>query len=354
MVPESAREHYASQQALTGQAVAVALQLWSRVDPDRLGESWGAIRLPLVGVVAAAQAAAAQSGADSVPRMLAELDIPDDPSGRVNPGALAGVASDGRDLEGLLYSPVATARTVAFVEGAGAAAGVAAGREALLTIVATQVQDAGRASASVAVTSQRRVGGYVRMLNLPSCSRCIQLAGKWFRWNRGFDRHPRCDCVHIPANEDQAGDVRTDPRAAFDSLTRSEQDRAFTRAGAEAIRDGADIQQVVNARRGASGLSVAGGRLTRAEQVALQDGRERGRLSTTDVFGRQLATTTEGTTVRGVAGRRLAERGGGTERVEGVRNRRARAPRLMPEAIYEIAEDRADALRLLRANGYLL
>lgn len=40
-----------------------------------------------------------------------------------------------------------------------------------------------------------------------------------------------------------------------------------------------------------------------------------------------------------------------------VRNGRryfqARAPRLMPEAIYEIAEDRADALRLLKLYGYL-
>ncbi|WML63649.1 Hint domain-containing protein [Rhodococcus sp. AH-ZY2] len=137
-----------------------------------------------------------------------------------------------------------------------------------------------------------------------------------------------CDCRHIPTREDRADDVTTDPKAYFDSLTVEQQDKLFTRSGAEAIRAGADINQVVNADRG---------------------------MATTQVYGRELATTTEGVTRRGLAYDAM-RRAGYAQRDTDVRNGRyfqARAPRLMPEAIYEIAEDRADALRLLRLYGYL-
>lgn len=42
----------------------------------------------------------------------------------------------------------------------------------------------------------------------------------------------------------------TGPGDYFESLDRAEQDKIFTKAGAQAIRDRADINQVVNARRG--------------------------------------------------------------------------------------------------------
>lgn len=139
--------------------------------------------------------------------------------------------------------------------------------------------------------------------------------------------------MHIPGRENVAGDFRTDPKAFFRSLSAAEQDRVFTKAGAESIRLGADVGKVVNARRGAAGLAPAGARLTPAEVRAARGGRSVGRLETRDVFGRQLYTTTEGT--RG-------------------RNRPARAPRLMPESILQIAgRDRDEAVRLLRRNGYL-
>lgn len=165
-----------------------------------------------------------------------------------------------------------------------------------------------------------------------------------------------CDCRHIPSTEQIAGDLRTDPDAYFRSLTPAEQDRTFTRAGAQAMRDGADMGQVVNARRGAAGMSPAGARLTRAEQQMLQGGRDRGRLQTTSIYGRDLYLTTEGTTVRGVAGKQLAQRGGTSvgRDSSGRKLSRANAPRLMPESIYQIAgDDRAEAIRLLRLNGYI-
>ena len=40
-----------------------------------------------------------------------------------------------------------------------------------------------------------------------------------------------------------------DPYEAFNNMSEAEQNRVFAKAGARAIRDGADIFQVVNARR---------------------------------------------------------------------------------------------------------
>ena len=91
--------------------------------------------------------------------------------------------------------------------------------------------------------------GYVRMLTPPSCDRCVILAGKWYRWNQGFKRHPNCDCRHIPATEAIAGDITVDPMEYFNSLSIADQNKYFGKANAEAIREeGADIFQIVNAR----------------------------------------------------------------------------------------------------------
>ena len=86
----------------------------------------------------------------------------------------------------------------------------------------------------------------------------------------------------------------------------------FTNAGAEAIREGSDIYQVVNARRG---MSPAGGLKPRV--------------------------TTEGTTRFGFAGRRTGPLHG-----TGIQ-------RLMPEGIYQLARTREEARALLRQHGYL-
>jgi len=181
-----------------------------------------------------------------------------------------------------------------------------AGLLSLDMIVRTQVADAGRVADGVALTARPRLGGYVRVLSPPSCSRCAILAGRWYRWNQGFLRHPRCDCRHLPSAEADGGTLTTSPRRYFESLSEAEQRRVFTVAGARAIRDGADLSQVVNARRG---------------------------MTTTVVGGRRLRTTTESTTRRGV---------------------RPGRPRLMPEEIYRIAgDDRDEAIRLLSQHGYL-
>jgi hypothetical protein len=125
--------------------------------------------------------------------------------------------------------------------------------------------------------------------------------------------------VHIPASEDVAGDFRTDPRAAIKAGQVTGLSKADTRA---IVEDGADVSQVINAKRG----------------MYTADGRK---------------FTTEGTTRRGVAGRRLEAAGAEARKVRGQRVRRVDVPRLRPEQIYRDAVDREDAIRLLRRFGFV-
>lgn len=269
----------------------------------------------LVGVVAAGQQETASAALAAVPEMLAEQGIGSDVDGSPLARSLSYVASDGRSIDGLMdytRSPEVT-------------------RSQFDQIVLTQLADVGRAASLLGSLVRPAVSGYVRMLETPSCSRCVILAGKFFKRNTGFQRHPKCDCRHIPSNENVAGDIRTDPNAYFNSLSKAEQDRTFTNAGAEVIRNGADIGQVVNARAGMSTAQQAlrgpGGRITAS-----------GRLVKVDAFGRPIYQTTEGMTKRGRA----------------FKARGHNYIRLMPESIVEMAgNDRAELLRLLKSHGYI-
>src|SRR5690625_4406676 len=261
---QSASEHYARQQRITATGVAAARRARETGDVGRMAA-----------IVALFQAMAARDAADAVPDMLEEQNITPASALKVAVQALVGIASDGRPLESLM-SLIET-------------------EQQLDMIVSTQIQDAARVSGGLAITSRKQVTGYVRMLNPPSCSRCVILAGKWFKWNAGFDRHPQCDCRHVPAREADRTDLTMNPDDYFHSLTKAEQDKTFGKTGAQAVRDGADVSQVVNARRGMG--------------------------KTTTVFG----------------------------------DSRGRGRRLMPEAIYELADgDRDKALALLQQHGYLI
>ena len=293
---DSAVEHYARQARITALGLIAARRARDQGDMDRL-----------LAVVVGAQIAAVREAADAVPAMLEEQGVDAEPVAQVVPAGLVGVASDGRALGSLLE--------------------LAETAEQFDRIVETQLQDVARNASSVAIAARPAVTGYVRMINPGACSRCVVQAGKWFRWNEGFQRHPQCGCRHVTARENTASDMTTDPAAYFDSLSEAEQDRAFTKAGAQAIRDGADRGRVVNAR---AGMTTA--------QVPFRGRGDRwsatGRLSTQDVYGQRLATTTEATSARGVPGR-------------------AGMVRLMPESIYRIATDRDDAIRLLTVHGYV-
>ncbi len=296
---EVAREHRDRQRVFARAGVDVARRRWRGLDRFALDESWDATRAGdrLFVTVSALQVAAA-AGADGYvdEAVSSEGDADVEAEGLVDPPGFAGTASDGRSLEGLLFEPVIAAK-VAVGAGASTERAFRVGENRLARIVATQIIDAGRTAVGVAIAVRPTITGYVRVLTPPSCSRCAVLAGRVYRFNEGFQRHPFCDCVHAPITGDVPQGVKTDPDAYFRSLSTADQDRYFTTAGARAIREGADIGRVVNTRRG---MSAAGD-----------------------------LTTTAGAT--------------------GVRTRR----RLTPEGVYKVASDRDEAIRLLRSNGYL-
>ena len=302
MVPDAAVAHYRQMQRLQGLVVLAGSQLWSEVSLADLSGSWAAQVPLLVPVLAVVQAKAAAAGASYGAATLAEQGLYEAPRAFVNPAGFSGVASDGRSLEGLLYSPVPYVKTL-IGGGMAPAQALKAGAKHLTTITRTQVADAGRGAAGVDTVSRPRIA-YVRMLNPPSCSRCSILAGRVYRWNAGFQRHPKCDCVHVQTTQVHAAKTEGlvhDPYEYFKSLSPEEQDRNYTKAGAAAINDGADIFQVVNSRRGVK----PGGLIT-----------------------------TEGTSKRGNFGRQ--------------------GPRLTPEAIYGKGLSREETLKELERFGYIL
>jgi hypothetical protein len=124
-------------------------------------------------------------------------------------------------------------------------------------LVASLIQDAGRAAESVATTVRPRIG-FVRYLNPPSCARCAVLAGRIYRWSTGFDRHELCDCTMIPT-------TLANPAFVHDpvDLMREGLISGLSKADQKAINDGADFGQVVNVRLRKAGLHKAGRVLSR-------------------------------------------------------------------------------------------
>lgn len=183
------------------------------------------------------------------------------------------------------------------------------------SIVKGGLNDTGRSSTQAGMQGRPSCEYYVRMLIGKSCARCAILAGRKYKSLVAFKRHRRCDCRHIPGPED-IDDWSTDPGEYFESLTREEQDDIFGVGGAEAIRLGANLSQVVNAE---SGVYVA------------------------RAYGQEVLATTAGTTARGLAGQRLA----GTD-----------LPRLLPDEIFLQAErlgwDRDEVLNQLKRFGYVI
>ncbi|MDV8066397.1 hypothetical protein R4P64_07760 [Rhodococcus sp. IEGM 1366] len=227
----------------------------------------------------------------------------------------------------MAYSASVLPAKEAMAQGLGAQMATTLATKSLVRLTATLVADASREATQAAMVSSR-FGGYVRMLQPPSCHRCAVQAGKWFRWNKGFERHPKCDCVHIPAQEARADDLRLDVTAAI----RAGKVTGLNKADIAAIlNDGADPSQVINAHRG---------------------------MSTSNVFGQTLKITNEGVTRRGIAHRSMGQaayvRRQGEMRAAGQRYAQWRSARLSPSAIYNIAESKSDALRLMKLYGYIL
>ena len=304
MLPQAVSEQYRAQQRLVVATLGLTRREWAAMGSE-FDTSWATIGPRVTLLTASAQLGAARNGAASVPAVLAEIGQSVDPDGAVNARAFAGIASDGRPLDSLLYGGVTAAKTATRTMPQSEA--LAVGGRWLDRAIHTMVADAGRGAAGVAISARQGIG-YVRMVNSPCCSRCAVLAGKWSSHAEAFDRHPRCDCQNVATGEAGSKGLTTDPRP--DQITGLNTDER------KALAEGADLNQVVNAKRGASGM-----------------------------------TTTEGTTRRGVFGGYIRNADGSlTRRAKGS----ATPQRLTPAGIYRLASDRTEVLKLLKQYGYLL
>lgn len=331
-LPKAAQEYGTAQRAEILAALNAVSRLWRRMGDD-FDSSYNRIEGELLTVTFAAQERITKGALEYIPEVMSETGQRV-PRPLVQPAskAFVGVAGDGLPVSTLLYGGVVRAKQ-AVAGGASVAEALASSRKWATTATGTLLSDTGRGAEKLAGGSHR-VQLWTRMLEPPSCGRCLILAGKTSRSSEAFLRHPKCDCRNIPSSESLAEDVRVDPRAYFDSLSEAEQVKVLgSQANAQAARDGADLNQLVNAYRRSGGVREA------------------------QVNGRGIKFTTEGTTRRGYAYSQMT-------RAQYVRNQayvrrssgrqQLKAPRMMPETIYQVAKDEADAKRLLNLYGWIL
>lgn len=290
---QQAREHHARQAAL---AASAALAARSQL---ATGAGWAEI----LGSLAGFQLRAAALAVATVATRLDAAPV-------VAPAVFAGVSALGYPIVEPIIATI-DARLPAPVEALpqqwwdDAAAFTASVQQ----LIASEVQDAARSAAQAEMYAQG-TERYVRVLVPPSCKRCVVLAGRIYRTDEDFDRHPGCDCTNEPVASLQDAIDRGLVVTPDDAYQRG-WIRDLTQAEKQALDDGADITQVINSGSG---------------------------ISTATIGGRRIKTTTYNTSRRA-----LWRRSNPTAVV-----------RLRPEAIYRIAAgDRATALRLLKAYGYL-
>lgn len=294
-------------------AERLAATAWRDVNPADLS-GW-ASRMPgMVAMVQAGMIASASGASEYVAGALAMQGVTE-PVPNVVPAAFSMSAADGRPLGSLLYMPALNTQARMDVTAASASQAMRGGLSDLIMIVATEVADAGRQAVAAAAVASKRVTRYRRVPGPVACARCAILADRVYSTYEAasFERHPRCMCTAVPVTDSRA--AKFDAHKYFDGLTKVQQDRVFTTAGAQAIRDGADMSKVVNARRGVSPIGWRGGSGTGW-------------------------TTLEGASRSGVYR---------TSTVAG----RAGKPRLTTEAIYRLSATRDEAVSMLRDYGYL-
>lgn len=304
---------------LAAAAARAAGRAWGQVDRNDIRGSWRAQLAAVVVTVAAAQLAVAEQTEPYLVRLLGRDAAPAE-GDRINPRALSGVTVDGRPLAPVLAGPMFVA-LAAIARGVQERQALAAGSAALDLTVRTTVADTARAADTVGMVTRPAVTSYIRVVESGACDRCLILAGREYGVSTGFLRHPRCQCGMEPVTREHRPTPQ-DPRAVFDRMSPEQQAKRFGKAGAAAIRDGADLAQVVNARRG---MQPAG-------------------------------ATTEGTTRRGaffhLEFQRLKDEGQVPADATG-RGFRLPTARLTPTEIYRRAETREQAIEGLRRYGYL-
>ncbi|WP_443735749.1 VG15 protein [Streptomyces cylindrosporus] len=292
------RRHQEERAALAEATARAVLAEWSKVRPDSVARDWARLLPQVTALVQAGQLHAAQGSHTFMRELLGE-----DVGPQVIAEQFASQTPEGRDAMKLIAGAIPKSIS-AQRRGFSARAAMARGAAFLDMVVRTVVADTGRQADQAAMVANRSVRAYIRVVELPACSRCIILAGREYGVSSGFLRHPRCDCTMEPVTRRHTP-TPLDAEDLFESMTPEQRRKTFGEAGTKAIEDGARISSIVNARKA---------------------------MDRVEMFGKTVQVTHVGT---------------------GSRKKPRRPPRLMPEEIYRLAESREHAIRLLYKNGYL-
>lgn len=326
----AAGSYQRAQSAIARAAALAAIREWRKIDGRSLDMSWMSVLPRMLAVISGAQRKTAAASPAYLGRLGKAQHVAADLPGRLQADAFAGITGDGRPLDTLLYAPVALSKQK--IGDGQKIADVLKQEEAhVAMLAATVVQDASRMATQTEQARYTELRGYIRRVTLPACPRCIILAGRFYRRSSGFLRHPHCDCVMVPCRGEDWVDAQ-DPRDLFAQMQDEHPARlrkSLTEGDLKALQHGADLGQVVNAHRG---------------------------MATANAYGRTVSVTTEGTTRRGIAGRRLI-REAGSKRAPGSRYRSARSPRLTPAQIFDEADAGGwgdeEIVRQLTRFGYI-
>lgn len=255
-----AETYYRQTTAHAGSTTDALLSLWQSIPDDMsILEGWDRVREPMVAVMA-------QSQVESALMASAYLQAQGMAQGVnvavANPSAF--VTPTDVSSYWLSYGAAHTVRA-ANTGGIAEVYARRAGSHILARTIGSMVTDAGREAEYAGMVATPEMVGYYRKLSGTACDRCAILAGAYYRWSDGFLRHPRCQCRHVPAAEQ-------DDSLAFDALealrnnkigtyrTLPDGSKVFEPSLSEADRkaileDGADMGRVINAKR--RGLRVS-------------------------------------------------------------------------------------------------
>lgn len=296
MIPQATLRLLERQKRLNAATQALVLREWRKLSHsgDWLA-SWQVLLPRAVAMVSLAQMRAASMGAESVPAVLEEMG--DEPGSlHVVPRAFAGWMQPDASpyqvplAEALLTAPVVRARQFGALES---------GAWMLSALTQQAVAAAGRGATQAEIASRKDVEA-VFVEPGGACQRCAVLVGKRMPYHAEFQRHPRCDGQIMAINLNRPNPVS---EFSVDEIT------DLTRWQRQAIADGADLNQVLNAH------SPRGG----------------GRSPHSPLYAN------------------------GTRTWAGSGRGRRKRERLTPKGIYQIAgDDRDMAVTLLRREGYLL
>lgn len=331
-LPATATEYARASRREQQAALAAIRRQWRRMGPD-FDSSWAAIAPTLLAIIGTAQRRTAELSVAYIPAVLEETgqlrSIP--AAAETNVAAFVGVTGAGTAVaDQIAAAPIRAKQAVS--EGMSQARALMVGGQWLTATTGTILSDTGRAVETTGMAT-RDVSGFVRMLNPPSCGRCAVLAGRWYRKDAGFPRHPGCDCRGIPASESISGDMTLDLHAYLDSLDEAGQVKVLgSKANLEAWRDyGAEPQQIINAYRG--GIRTAQG----------------------TYGGGTVKYTTDASTRRSLATYRMRN-ASRLDRDAGAvifPNGKRALVRRMPETILATTQGREQILRQLRLYGWI-